>query len=68
MTKPPEDMEKLYVPSSVRFMVMGSLLETKSNLPWTLGSSATEGILEVTENFELVVKVMWEKRAPVAVI
>jgi hypothetical protein len=32
--------------------VMGSLLETRSNLPWTFGSATTEGIVVVLEGFE----------------
>ena len=40
-------MEKAYDPSSERLMVMGNLLETSSNLPCTLGSCTTEGIVGI---------------------
>jgi hypothetical protein len=44
-TSPPDDMEKAYEPSSERLIVMGSRFDTRSNLPWRLGSWTTEGIV-----------------------
>lgn len=45
LTRPPEDMEKSYLPSSERLMVMGSRLETSSSLAsLLLGLSSREGI------------------------
>jgi len=51
-TKPPDDMEKAYEPSSERLIVMGRRFDTRSNLPWTLGSWTTEGIVRGSEGYE----------------
>jgi hypothetical protein len=51
-TSPPDDMEKAYEPSSERLIVMGSRFDTRSNLPWTLGSWTTEGIVRAFAGYE----------------
>lgn len=38
LTKPPEDMEKSYLPSSDLLMVMGSRFETRSRRPSEVGA------------------------------
>jgi hypothetical protein len=46
VTKPPEDMEKEYSPSSERLMVIGRRLEIRSNLPEEeAGYSTAAGIV-----------------------
>ena len=40
LTRPPEDMEKSYLPSSERLMVIGRRLETRRRRPSDLGSEA----------------------------
>lgn len=44
VTRPPEDMEKLYWPSSVRLMVMGRRFEIKRRRPDEPFSSTRPGI------------------------
>lgn len=50
LTRPPEDMEKSYFPSSERLMVMGKRFETSSRRPTSeLGSSVAKGMAAVRE-------------------
>ena len=54
VTRPPEDMEKEYWPSSERLMVIGRRLEMRSRRPDEPGPcSTTPGIVEVVDGGEV---------------
>ena len=45
VTRPPEDIEKSYLPSDDRLMVIGSLFETRRSLASGRGCSSGAGIV-----------------------
>jgi hypothetical protein len=51
VTRPPEDIEKSYLPSDDRLMVIGSLFETRRSLASSRGCSSGAGIVELRREF-----------------